>query len=127
MTTITLNGSTVNIAFNMATQIGFEEISGKPFHEIDLSLVKDKMALFAAAILANNPETDFNTEWLMKEATQAELTQLEKVVFDEVNKWAGIPSTLQESEDTSSTTTEEGEDRSDSKNDLPPASNTPCS
>ena len=52
----------------------------------------------------------------MKEATQAELTQLEKVVFEEVNKWAGIPSTLQESEDTSSTTTEEGEDRSDSKN-----------
>lgn len=116
MTTITLNGSTVNIAFNMATQIGFEEISGKPFHEIDLSLVKDKMALFAAAILANNPETDFNTEWLMKEATQAELTKLEKLVFEEVNKWAGIPSTLQESEDTSSTTTEEGEDRSDSKN-----------
>ena len=115
MTTITLNGSTVNIAFNMATQIGFEEISGKPFHEIDVTHVKDKMALFAAAILANNPETDFNTEWLMKEATQAELTQLEKVVFEEVNKWAGIPSTLQESED-ASTTTEEGEDRSDSKN-----------
>lgn len=73
MTTITLNGSTVNIAFNMATQIGFEEISGKPFHEIDLSLVKDKMALIAASILANNPETDFNTEWLMKEATQVSI------------------------------------------------------
>ena len=116
MTKITLNGSTVNIAFNMATQIGFEEISGKPFHEIDLSLVKHKMALFAATILANNPETDFNTEWLMKEATQAELTQLEEVVFEEVNKWAGIPSTLQEPDEASSTTTEEGENRSDSKN-----------
>lgn len=116
MTTIKINGSNVVIAFNMATQIGFEEISGKPFHEIDLSLVKDKMALFAAAILANNPETDFNTEWLMKEATQAELTQLEKAVFEEVNKWAGIPSTLQESDEASSTTTEEGENRSDSKN-----------
>ena len=116
MTTITINGSNVVIACNMATQIGFEEISGKPFHEIDLSLVKDKMALFAATILANNPETDFNTEWLMKEATQAELTQLEKVVFEEVNKWAGVPSTLQEPEDASSTTTEEGENRSDSKN-----------
>ena len=116
MTIITLNGSTVNIAFNMATQIGFEEISGKPFHEIDLSLVKDKMALFAAAILANNPKTDFDTEWLMKDATQAELNKLEKVVFEEVNKWAGIPSTLQEAGETSSTTTEEGENRSDSKN-----------
>ena len=116
MTTITINGSNVVIAFNMATQIGFEEISGKPFHEIDVNHVKDKMALFAAAILANNPKTDFDTSWLMKEATQAELNQLEKVVFEEVNKWAGIPSTLQESEDTSSTTTEEGENRSDSKN-----------
>ena len=116
MTIITLNGSTVNIAFNMATQIGFEEISGKPFHEIDLSLVKDKMALFAAVIFANNPENDLDTSWLMKEATQAELSKLEKAVFEEVNKWAGVPSTLQEPEDASSTTTEEGENRSDSKN-----------
>ena len=116
MTKITLNGSTVNIAFNMATQIGFEEISGKPFHEIDVNHVKDKMALFAAVILANNPKADFDTEWLMKDATQAELNQLEKAVFEEVNKWAGIPSTIQEPDDTSSTTTEEGENRSDSKN-----------
>ena len=116
MTTIKINGSNVVIAFNMATQIGFEEISGKPFHEIDVNHVKDKMALFAAVILANNPENDLDTEWLMKEATQAELNQLEKAVFEEVNKWAGIPSTVQEPEDASSTTTEEGEDRSDSKN-----------
>ena len=116
MTTIKINGSNVVIAFNMATQIGFEEISGKPFHEIDLSLVKDKMALFAASILANNPKTDFDTGWLMKYATQAELNQLEKVVFEEVNKWAGVPSTLQEADEASSTTTEEGENRSDSKN-----------
>ena len=116
MTTITINGSNVVIAFNMATQIGFEEISGKPFHEIDVTHVKDKMALFAAAILANNPKTDFDTEWLMKDATQAELNQIEKAVFEEVNKWAGVPSTLQEADEASSTTTEEGENRSDSKN-----------
>ena len=116
MTTIKINGSNVVIAFNMATQIGFEEISGKPFHEIDVTHVKDKMALFAAAILANNPENDLDTSWLMKDATQAELNQIEKAVFEEVNKWAGIPSTLQEADEASSTTTEEGENRSDSKN-----------
>ena len=111
MTIITLNGISLVIAFNMATQIGFEEISGKPFHEIDLNIVKDKMALLASAVISNNPDKNFDTSWLMKEATQKEIKQLEDVVLHEVNRWAGIPSTLAEPSDPKSDETTEATDQ----------------
>ena len=99
---ITILGCEVIIVFNMAVQITFEEISGKPFAEIDNNSSKDDLALAYSAILANNPDTSITIDKLMHEASGKDMAELLNAVTESFIQWNKMPSTLADEDDNTS-------------------------
>ena len=97
--TITILGQEVTIMFNMAVQISFEEITGKPFSEIDTNVSKDSLALAYSAIIANNPDCNITVDNLMHDASGAELNAVIKAISDSFVEWNKVPGTLVDEED----------------------------
>ena len=85
--------------FNMAVQISFEEITGKPFSEIDTNVSKDSLALAYSAIIANNPDCNITVDNLMHDASGAELNGVIKAISDSFVEWNKVPETLADEED----------------------------
>lgn len=96
---ITILGCEVIIVFNMAVQITFEEISGKPFAEIDNNSSKDNLTLAYSAILANNPDTSITIDKLMHEASGKDMAELLNAVTESFIQWNKMPSTLADEDD----------------------------
>ena len=96
---LTILGQEVTIMFNMAVQISFEEITGKPFSEIDTNVSKDSLALAYAAIIANNPDCNITVDNLMHDASGAELNAVIKAISDSFVEWNKVPGTLADEED----------------------------
>ena len=96
---LTILGQEVTIMFNMAVQISFEEITGKPFSEIDTNVSKDSLALAYSAIIANNPDCNITVENLMHDASGAELNGVIKAISDSFVEWNKVPETLADEED----------------------------
>ena len=96
---ITILGETLTIAFNMAVQISFEEITGKSFREINTDSSKDNFALAYAAIIANNPDTSITVGNLIHDASGAELNAVIKAISDSFVEWNNVPATLADEED----------------------------
>lgn len=99
---ITILGCEVIIVFNMAVQITFEEITGKPFAEIDNNSSKDNLALAYSAILANNPDTSITIDKLMHEASGKDMADLLNAVTESFIQWNKMPSTLADEDDNTS-------------------------
>lgn len=99
---ITILGCEVIIVFNMAVQITFEEISGKPFAEIDNNSSKDNLALAYSAIIANNPDTSITIDKLMHEASGKDMADLLNAVTESFIQWNKMPSTLADEDDNTS-------------------------
>ena len=97
--TINILGESITIAFNMASLIGFEEITGKPFNEINIGMSKDTLALSLAVIIANNPDTQITANALMTQASGKEISELTQAVNDAFIEWNTIPETLSDDED----------------------------
>ena len=97
--TITILGQEVTIMFNMAVQISFEEITGKPFSDINTDSSKDNFALAYAAIIANNPDTKITADNLMRDISGAELKDLMQAISDAAVEWNEMPATLADDED----------------------------
>ena len=117
---ITILGCEVIIVFNMAVQITFEEISGKPFAEIDNNSSKDNLALAYSAILANNPDTSITIDKLMHEASGKDMADLLNAVTESFIQWNKMPSTLADEDDnTSSPDTSAPELEASASSDLP--------
>ena len=85
--------------FNMAVQISFEEITGKPFSEIDTNVSKDSLALAYSAIIANNPDCNITVDNLMHDASGAELNGVIKAISESFVDWNKVPETLADEED----------------------------
>ena len=96
---LTILGQEVTIMFNMAVQISFEEITGKPFSEIDTNVSKDSLALAYSAIIANNPDCNITVDNLMHDASGAELKEVIKAISDSFVDWNKVPETLADEED----------------------------
>ena len=96
---ITILGETLTIAFNMAVQISFEEITGKPFSEIDTNVSKDSLALAYSAIIANNPDCNITVDNLMRDISGTELKDLLQAISDAAVEWNEMPATLADDED----------------------------
>ena len=97
--TIKILGESIVIAFNMASLIGFEEITGKSFSEIDLNKSKDSLSLSLAVIIANNPDTQITANALMTEASGKEIYELTQAVSAAFIDWNKIPETFYDDED----------------------------
>ena len=96
---LTILGQEVTIMFNMAVQISFEEITGKPFSEIDTNVSKDSLALAYSAIIANNPDCNITDDNLMHDASGAELNGVIKAISDSFVEWNKVPETLADDAD----------------------------
>lgn len=96
--TITLLGEQVDIRFNMAVEIAYEEITGEPFNIETLNKQKNSLALYMAAIITANPDTKITIERLMTEASGAEIGQLATAVIESMTQWMHIPDVLPKEE-----------------------------
>jgi hypothetical protein len=94
VTSITLLGEELSIKFNLAVECAYEKIAGKPFDLNDLISQTSSAALYMAAILESNPDTEITVERLMREATGPEIEQLSKAVVAAMTKWLDMPDVL---------------------------------
>ena len=112
---LTILGQEVTIMFNMAVQISFEEITGKPFSDINTDSSKDNFALAYAAIIANNPDTNITADNLMRDISGTELKDLLQAISDAAVEWNEMPATLADDEDKKKDEPEEGHSGGDPK------------
>lgn len=105
--TITLFTREITIAYNMATQIAYEKITNKPFSLEDLKFSENRTALYYAAILANNPDTDITIDTIIAEATLDDLNLLDHTLDLAMREWYHIPVTLTEPESAEDSDNEE--------------------
>lgn len=96
---ITLLGETLTIVFNMACQIAFEEITGKPFNDFDSNKSKDILALDYAVISVNNPDTNITADRLMREANAQDMKTLNNAITAALMDWNDMPATFADEED----------------------------
>lgn len=81
----------LNICFNMATEIAYERVTGQAFDPSSLDKVETTIALYYAAILANNKDTKIRLEHLMYQATATDISALRKAVLKTFGEWANVP------------------------------------
>jgi hypothetical protein len=84
-------GEEIDIKFNMATEIAYEEITGEPFNIEALSKMKNTVALDMAAIIVANPDTSITIEDLMTKANGKEIGDLNNAVIATMTEWLQIP------------------------------------
>lgn len=87
-------GEKVVIRFNMAVALAYEEITDKPFNLDDLKFKKNLMALYMAAIIANNKETKITFEKLLTDATIDEINALETALVEATRAWYKVPGVI---------------------------------
>lgn len=87
-------GEEVIIRFNMAVELAYEEITEKPFSLDELKFKKNLMALFMAAIIANNPNTEIKFEKLLTDATIDEVNALEAALVETTTAWFKVPNVI---------------------------------
>ena len=104
---ITILGEQIAIEFNLAVEVAYEEIADRPFDIADLVSQRNSVALYMAAIITANPDTQITVERLMKEATGPEIEQLSKAVIAAMTEWLHLPSVLKKTEPAES----EGEEK----------------
>lgn len=107
MQKIKLLGKEVNIAFNLATEIAYEQITKEAFGIEKLNFTKNAVALYMAAIIANNPDMDITTEDIIVKASGAEVKALSDAIYAEMKAWMNIPDVMDEQEEKK----EEGEEK----------------
>ena len=91
---VTILGETLDIQFNMAVEINYEEISGEAFTIEALAKMRNSVALYMAAILASNPDTAITVERLLREAKGPEIAALSTAVITAMSDWMQIPSII---------------------------------
>ena len=93
-TTINILGEEITIAFNVQVEIAYEEISGEAFSIDSLAKMKNSVALYMAAIITANPNTDITVERLMKEASGKEIAALSNATIQAMSEWMDIPKVI---------------------------------
>jgi hypothetical protein len=104
-------GEEIDIKFNMAVEIAYEEITGEPFNIEALSKTKNTVALDMAAIIVANPDTSISIEDLMTKANGKEIGDLNNAVIATMTEWLQIPKVAAD--------VEAGEEQSDVNDEQP--------
>ena len=84
---ITILGKPVVIAYNMAVQIAYEEITGRAFDSDTLDKTSNTLALYYACIIANNPDTDITFDNLLEDCDAHDITVLREAVIGSFTDW----------------------------------------
>ena len=97
---ITLMGEEVTIKFNLAVEIAYEDVVGRPFNPADLKDKKLLPALFFAAVIANNHDTNVTMDYILSDATVEEIHALDVAVSETMSDWLHIPDIIKEDQPT---------------------------
>lgn len=92
-------GEDLNIAFNLAVMVVFEQISEKPFDNAILKTTKGQLILYTAVIIANNSDTKITMERLMTEPNAIDIKWLDKEVAGAMKDYYVIEPQDKEGED----------------------------
>lgn len=97
---ITLLGEEIDIRFNMAVMLAYEEITGEPFLGSEFQTQKSRYALLYAAIINSKPDTRITADALLREAEWPEIQAALETVTGQMAEWFDIPGVMRsESED----------------------------
>lgn len=93
MTQINILGEDVKIAFNMAVEIAYEQLTGQVFdlEAISKSMTMGTVKLAFACIIANNPDTTITLDNILYDITPAEMKMLTETYVREMREWLQIP------------------------------------
>lgn len=108
---INILGEQIAIEFNLAVEVAYEEIAERPFNISDMVSQRNSVALYMAAIITANPDTQITVERLMKEATGPEIEQLSKAVIAAMTEWLHLPQVLNKPADEKPEDDEESKDK----------------
>jgi hypothetical protein len=97
---ITLMGEEVTIKFNLAVEIAYEDVVGRPFNLDDFKDKKYMPALFFAAVIANNHDTKVTIDYILSDATVEEIHALDEAVSETMSDWLHIPDIIKEDQPT---------------------------
>ena len=97
-TTITILGEDIKIGFCMAVELTYEEIAKKPFVLSELNSQQNSMALYMAAIITYNPDTNLSFDNIVRNASAAEINELGKAVMKAMEKCMKVPDVIPEEE-----------------------------
>ena len=95
---VKISNEEIDIQFNMAVEIAYEEVAGEPFNIESLSKMKNTIALCMAAIISANPDTSITMEYLLKNASVKEIGELKNAVTETMMEWLQIPKVIADAE-----------------------------
>ena len=97
---ITFAGNELKIAFNLATEIAYEDITGKPFSIADVIYVDDKgnstqnekafVYVAISSVIANNQDSDVDADTILLNENKDEVENLMSTVAHEMLAWFKI-------------------------------------
>lgn len=96
MEKIKINGEELNITFNLATELAYEEVTNTPFDASDIfkeNKVNTKALVYAsiACVIANNPDAKTDADYILRQATREEVNELVKTTTTALIDWLNIP------------------------------------
>lgn len=115
MEKITINGEELTIKFNFATELSYEELTGKAFDASEIlpkdqtPNSKDVIKLALACVIANNPDAKTDSDYILHDATREEVSLLVSTVIREMLVWLGVPAMAESHIPDASPSDEEGE------------------
>lgn len=89
-------GKYINIAFNVAVQIEYENITSEPFDISKLAYMKNSVALYEAAIKVNNPDAGITSADITLQASSADMKTISTAVVEEMAAWIKVPEMMKE-------------------------------
>ena len=96
MEKITVLGHELLLAFNMAAQIEFEELSGQPFGIETLGTQKATMQLCYAALKVSNESVPFTFEEMIRDINVEDTAAIKNAVTSAMNAWYKIPDVIEQ-------------------------------
>ena len=98
MKKVTILGKKMKICFNMAAEIEYEELSGKPFDLQEMNTQKATMQLCYASLKIANNKVPFTFEQMNGKLSFSETADLKNKVIEAMNEWLVIPTVMADNE-----------------------------
>jgi hypothetical protein len=96
MKKINILGHELNVSFNMAVELEYEDISGQPFDLEAMNTQKATMQLCYASLKVANDKLPFSFASMNENLSFRETAELKNAVIDVMNEWLGIPAVMAE-------------------------------
>lgn len=98
MEKITILGKELNVVFNIAVEIEYEDLSGEPFNIESMNTQRMTMQLCYASLKVANEKVPFTFAEMNNKLSFKESAILKNAVIEAMNEWLNIPAVMAENE-----------------------------